>query len=395
VYRPLRKKIMTDEEFRQFTRIMNKLSGIPSKKRIIGSSVSAYFMAKEKISGSLHNKDIDLQIYVSIDNFQKVASALMEERLVYQKGSQGYTQFVTPKEEKITSNVVPKKGRQVEITVIPYKGVLYPDIYDQIEIGKVGLDVNEAPKGYYYFTLDEKVKILEDAFKNGVSNIDLSGNLANVTCLFSRIFKHAQKYKGILKSQFIFPAEKKNDVIKVMMDNTWNHPIWKAWLEDYYFQGVQTGEKDYFYKELGELIKHSYVHDKKSDCLLFVFFQTLFPPSTSRIISFIPTNLISLFRLFCKNYNCLSDDLKEVISSNVKEVIFQMVETVKKDRDLSIVLIATETAQFIVDTIFQKMVGVIPVLPTIPLYYCGRFYKDTLIDKQITPAVSHQLTPKP
>ncbi|MBV8802315.1 MAG: hypothetical protein JO131_05005, partial [Gammaproteobacteria bacterium] len=231
----LRKNIMSDIEFHKFCHLEKRLSGVNANIAIIGSSVLVYFLAKFKYNHSLLlNEDIDLQIYAE-KNVQEVTNILIEEKFSYKAGSlkKGYTQLIFEEQGL----------RRFEVTVIFDKKIYENFRYDPIDITGCSLIPIKNLRGEMCFIFDENVNLLKDALAKGYFNINLSGDLAKTTYLFSRIIKYSRKLHGILKPAFIFP-----DGNKIVMNDAWNHVAWENWLH-HYFDGLVL-ENDTYFKEI-------------------------------------------------------------------------------------------------------------------------------------------------
>jgi hypothetical protein len=272
----LRSCIMSDQEFSVFNSLITTLPkewGI----KIIGSSVIAYFMGKPDF-----NNDIDLQFsHCTFEKISKMTPLLSLLKFNYKTSSTKckYIQFKFSPEEKM---------RSIDATFIYDEKAYRKHSYDPIDITRCSLSVFRDSLGNYHFAYNYK-KILEDAFKRGYFNVDLSKNIEN---LLVRIIKYTLMLEGMLNVRLIFS---KTD--KIILNKRWDNPKWLQWLT-HYFRSLSTEKNELFYKEITQIINRGYLIDPRVDTVLFIACQELLDSDKKN--SFAPNNMIFLLRFYFK-----------------------------------------------------------------------------------------------
>jgi hypothetical protein len=323
-YDQLRKTIMTDAEFNKICELAERLFLIKGLKiRLIGSSVSRYFLEETKRSYSFINRDIDLQIRnIPQNDLSKVTSIMIEKKYYYIHGDKekGYTQFSSkdPMQSE-TDTPVKNEMREFQITVVTDEKV-YQGIPDPIDITNAGLILCKGTSEKFYWDFDETRSLLDNAFSKGYFTVNLSPAIvSNATCLLARIIKSDLTYQGLLKARFISA-----DSLDFIISDQWDDTEWLDCLKKY-FQQLREKNELLIYKEINELIHKSYLNHDQAKYILFVFFTDIFELGTTER-SFAEFNMVSLLRDFYSKYK---------YSGKLKDVTTAMMTLLKKENTLS------------------------------------------------------------
>jgi hypothetical protein len=251
----LQDSVMARSEFDSLCALEEKISKTGATFRVIGSSGLVYHLAKNKYDGHcIVNNDIDIQIRnISEKNKHTIINILSKEKFSISKVPKTleYRQYKEYRQHK------KKSDKLFDLTLVLDEKI-YNITYNPIDITCCGLIINRN-SGRPVFELDENKKILDDAFRNGYFNVDLSKGMENVTNLFVRMIKSYRKCKGLLFMRVIVPGG-----ASFIMDEKWRHPFWISWLKQYFDSSFINKKTDSLFRWISQLILSSYSNGSES-----------------------------------------------------------------------------------------------------------------------------------